>query len=160
MGLSRNAARRIQSTRRRTEAIKLREKGLSYKEIGERMGISEQRAWTLVSLAFDYLNQRLAEKASTVQRLEASRLDQMFKGVWTKARGGDFKAIAAVISIMERRARLLGLDLADNKQAAPQANVVLNVNEVIVEKREEISNGSGHGQAILPPPVATEVPAE
>jgi hypothetical protein len=103
------------------------------------MQVSEQRAWQLVSAEFDRLNHKRTEKAADVQRLEIARLDAMLAGIWDKARGGNVAAIDRVLGIMQRRAKLLGLDLAD-KQPAATGNVTLHVTEVIVNKREELAN--------------------
>jgi hypothetical protein len=91
------------------EAMQLREQGLTYAEIGERMGFSEQRAWKLVCKEFDRLNEQRTEKATDVLRLELARLDAMFAAVYGRARAGDLKAIGAALKIVDKRADLLGL---------------------------------------------------
>jgi hypothetical protein len=111
MAHSRNSRFRIKAARRGIEAMRHRERGLTYAEIAEEMGISEQRAWKLVSKEFDRLNEKRTEKATDVLRLELSRLDTMLSAVWENAQAGDLKAIAAALKIVERRAALLGLHL-------------------------------------------------
>jgi hypothetical protein len=143
---------RIGRCKHATMVMKLRLEGLTHREIGNRMGFSEVRAFRICQEELDRLNAIRAETADQLQRLEVSRLDMLLRAVWAKAKEGDFRAIDRVLSIMERRAKLLGLDLAD-KDAPPGGNVTLNVTEVLVNKREDITNGDGEaasGPAALP----------
>ena len=43
--------------------------------------------------------------------LELLRLDDMLFGLWPDARRGDNTAVVTVLKIMERRSKLLGLDM-------------------------------------------------
>jgi orotate phosphoribosyltransferase-like protein len=157
MAHSRASRFRIQAARHGLRALGLRESGYTYAQIADELGVSEQRAWQLVNRELDRLNAKRAEKASDVQRLEIARLDAMLKGIWDKAQDGDFAAIDRVLSIMQRRAKLLGLDLAD-RQAATTGIVVLNVQEVVIERQEPINgqfrsetDTTASGPAALPP---------
>ena len=46
-------------------------------------------------------------------RLEEQRLDALQDGIWDKALGGDARAVEVALKVLERRARMLGLDFAD-----------------------------------------------
>jgi hypothetical protein len=46
-------------------------------------------------------------------RLEEQRLDALQDGLWEKAVGGDARATEVCLKILERRARMNGLDFAD-----------------------------------------------
>jgi hypothetical protein len=46
-------------------------------------------------------------------RLEEQRLDSLQEGIWDKALGGDARAVEVALKVLERRARLSGLDFAD-----------------------------------------------
>lgn len=74
------------------------------------------------------LARTLQQPAAELRLLEQDRLDQLQVVVWTRALGGDEKAIASVLRIMERRARLLGLDHADGL-----AERKLNLDEQLAE---------------------------
>ncbi|MGV7222960.1 MAG: hypothetical protein ACQ9MH_15700 [Nitrospinales bacterium] len=52
--------------------------------------------------------------------MESERLDQLHRGCWDAAIGGDLYAIDRALKIMERRSKLFGLD-APNKIA--QTNI-------------------------------------
>jgi len=46
-------------------------------------------------------------------RLEEQRLDELQDGIWEKALAGDSRAVEVALKVLERRARMLGLDFAD-----------------------------------------------
>jgi hypothetical protein len=46
-------------------------------------------------------------------RLEEQRLDSLQDGIWDRALSGDPRAVEVALKVLERRARLLGLDFAD-----------------------------------------------
>jgi hypothetical protein len=84
---------------------------LTYEEIGARMGVSPQRAWKLCCQEFDRLNRERSEKAENVLRLELNRLDTLVAACYEKARGGDLRAINAMLKLIDKRAELCGLKL-------------------------------------------------
>jgi hypothetical protein len=74
------------------------------------MGVSGPRAHQIVQKALDEIRENLAENANAVIAMELERLDEMLLGLWEKAKAGDLGAVEKAIRIMERRAKLLGLD--------------------------------------------------
>jgi hypothetical protein len=46
-------------------------------------------------------------------RVEELRLDALQDGIWDKAVGGDARAVEVCLKVLERRARMFGLDFAD-----------------------------------------------
>jgi hypothetical protein len=72
---------RIARARRGIEALELRLKGLSYADIGGRMGVSAPRAFQLVSSELARLNGKRAEAAAEVTRIEIERLDRLLAAV-------------------------------------------------------------------------------
>lgn len=52
------------------------------------------------------------ERAELV-RLEEARVDALQDGIWDRARGGEPRAVEVALKVLERRARLKGLDHAD-----------------------------------------------
>jgi len=53
-----------------------------------------------------------------MRQTEGARLDRMQRAVWPAAISGDIKAGAQVLRIMERRARLFGLDAPTKVEVA------------------------------------------
>ncbi len=107
---SKQSSARVTAAARRAEALRLRAAGKSYAEIARALGVNESTAWRLVKREFDRLNAATRETAHEVRRLELDRLDGLHEALWAKARSGDTQAIFAALRIMERRAKLLGLD--------------------------------------------------
>lgn len=65
-----------------------------------------------IEAELDELTKEPAEKLRTV---EVARLDRLLKAMWAKAMKGDVTRVDRCLRIMERRAKLLGLD-APTKQ--------------------------------------------
>lgn len=95
---------------RQKKALELRRMGLGYIEIGERLGIGKSQAQRLVVGALAEVRADITAEADGLRAEELSRLDAMMQGLWVDARKGGVKSIDRVLKIMERRAKLLGLD--------------------------------------------------
>jgi hypothetical protein len=110
-GVSRNSATTPGRVRTQLEtmqqAAQLRAAGLSFREIGQALSIDHTWARTLVLKALEAVTY---EAADLMRVQEGQRLDQLQRAVWAQAIQGDYRAIAAALKIMERRARLFGLD--------------------------------------------------
>lgn len=92
------------------EVMALRIKGVSFYRIERQLGITNANR----------VFQRAIERRPNMQykreeaiRLEGERLDALQEGVWSRAISGDVKAVEACIKLLERRARLYGLDFGD-----------------------------------------------
>lgn len=57
------------------------------------------------------LRSQMSETVEQARALELLRLDQLLNAIWKTALAGDIACIDRCLSIMARRARLLGLDL-------------------------------------------------
>ena len=80
--------------------------GASYRQISATLGVPLATAHRQVQrMLTEY-----AETATQLRDMEVARLDRLLMGHWTKAIGGDVNATRTVLSIMDRRAKLLGLD--------------------------------------------------
>lgn len=98
------------------EAVKLRLLGYNYEVIAQKL--SEQfKAPIPTSLAAKAVKRAIARaKQETSETLKESReiaslqLDELFYHAFAHVRAGDRQAIADVIKVMDRKARLLGLD--------------------------------------------------
>lgn len=90
--------------------VELRTKGKTFREINQALGISKS----------DRIFRRALTREGNIElsrmeaiRLEAERLDALQSGIWDRAIEGDAAAVAQCLKILERRARLHGLDHAD-----------------------------------------------
>ncbi|MDA1088655.1 MAG: sigma factor-like helix-turn-helix DNA-binding protein [Verrucomicrobia bacterium] len=100
---------------RQATALELRIQGLSYRAIATECGVNMSTAYSDVQHALGLLDDVRREKAEQYRALELLRLDAMTLSLSAKIDLGDTKAILVAVKIMERRAKLLGLD---NPQAA------------------------------------------
>ena len=95
---------------RRQKSLDLRIAGARYRQIGAQLGVSYQTAYRDVQTALGELATLQAGKAEHLRELEVERCDKLQMALWPKARSGDEKAARTVIAVMDRRAKLLGLD--------------------------------------------------
>jgi hypothetical protein len=104
------AGRREIIAERRVKAFELRKGGASYRQIGRALEVSEKTAHGDVMTRLRALARTEETVAADVRRLELERLDTLLVAHWAAATGGDERATRVALSILERRARLLGLD--------------------------------------------------
>lgn len=121
----RNAKQRA----RRIEAVSLRLAGLTYAQIAERLEITEQSAFDLVSRT---LQRAENETANEMRAVESARLDRAQAAIWSRVLEGDTKAIDTYLRISARRARLFGLE------APTQIAVAMSVRTEMVEALENL----------------------
>lgn len=125
----RTSAKDILQAKKRDEALAYRLQGYTYAEIGEAMHCSRPHALRLVEAAMAAIP---AENVEQLRVMEAQRLDRLQAAHFASAIEGDFNATTIVLRIMERRARLLGLD-------APQRSEVTGKNGGPIEHEAPIS---------------------
>lgn len=99
--------RRLATAERRARILELRIRGQSLARIAKTVGISVQSVHRHISKAID---RRARELASELLEVELMRLDEMQEGLWLDATTGEWRSVEAVLQIMARRAKLLGLD--------------------------------------------------
>jgi hypothetical protein len=107
---SRTSPRVIHCRLRETEAMALRLAGSTFEEIAASLGFrSRAGAFASITRALDRCQR---EPCPSLRKLEAERLDAMQQAIWPLAVGDppDLPAVLAMLKLMERRARLLGLD--------------------------------------------------
>jgi hypothetical protein len=114
--MSRTGSRRIQAAERRVQALALRREGATFTEIGEALGINRSAAHKAVSRALDELAQLAEGEVVSLRALELDRLDALQRSIWTQAMDGALPAVDRLLRIMERRAKLLGLDAPVKQQ--------------------------------------------
>ncbi|MET0106871.1 MAG: hypothetical protein ABW072_17285 [Sedimenticola sp.] len=100
----------IEIVRRREYAVDMRVRGCSFRQIGEALGITTQAAGKLVRRQLDRHISQTQDKVERMRELDAARLDTLLLAVWEKAESGDLKAGSMALKILERRAKLFGLD--------------------------------------------------
>ena len=99
---------------RAAKALELRMEGKTFIEIAKEVGYkSRQAAHDAVKRALDSITR---EPAQDLIKLDLERLDAMWGIHYLNAQSGDVNALSACMKIMERRAKMLGLDVPDRHQ--------------------------------------------
>lgn len=118
---NKTSAKRIAATVRAAQALRLRAQGETFATIAVKLHYrSRQAAHCAVTAALIATLQESSEEART---LDLERLDVLLSAVMPKAMAGNLAAVLAALRVLERRAKLLGLD-------AP-AKVEANVNTTV-----------------------------
>jgi hypothetical protein len=105
-----------QAAERRVEALKLRQDGWSYRRIAEKLDVSVSTAHDDVHHALKELNELERTEAAELRRLELERLDIALAAVMPQVEQGRLLAVDRLLSIMDRRAKFLGLDAPTKQQ--------------------------------------------
>jgi hypothetical protein len=133
------------------KALELRMAGKTYPAIAEEAGYnSPQAAHDAVKRSLDAV---IREPAEALIRLDLERLDSMLEIHLLSAQGGDVQAVSAVMKIMERRARLLGLDAPtkvaetdpEGNEKAAQPTVIKIVPVRPAPPKPDSASGSSRG---------------
>lgn len=111
----------LSAAERQRLALEMRIAGHTFEAIAIELGYSHARG---AKKAVDAgLRKTLQEPADQLRDLEVARMDVMLNSIWPRVLKGEPRAIEVAIKVLERRARLLGLD-------APQK---INIEQVIAE---------------------------
>lgn len=93
---------------RAQKALDLRLAGLTYRDIAESLEYADESG---ARKAVDRLLRKVEhEGVADLRQVEGQRLDKMQRAVWVNAVSGNLDAIKAVLQIMDRRAKLFGLN--------------------------------------------------
>jgi hypothetical protein len=104
-------AQRAKTAERRAKAIAMLLAGVDYDTITQRLGYATRGAATKdVQRALEANRAAERESVEELRTVDLMRLDRLQAAVWTKALGGDPRVVETVLKILERRAKLLGLD--------------------------------------------------
>ena len=108
---AKSSVRRIRTTEKTLKALELRKRGLNYTQIGKKLGCHRSTACRYVLSELENLADKCREEAVHVRDLELQRLDDLYLIAYRAIiRGNDLAGIDRCLRIMERRAKLLGLD--------------------------------------------------
>lgn len=101
---------RERAAERRVQALELRKAGATYRQIGAMLGVSGVQAYRDVARALEALAVEEHSRADELRALEDARLDDILIVLWPRVKHGDIEAITTTLRLMERRAKLWGLD--------------------------------------------------
>ena len=90
------------------KVLELRRAGLTWQRISEETGFADASG---AYLAYKRAIKRtMQQPADELREQELDRIDRLQLALWPKAMKGDNASINTIVRLMERRARLLGLD--------------------------------------------------
>jgi len=110
---AKTSPRRVRTTEQTIKALDLRKKGFTYTQISEKLKCARSTACRYVLSELENLADQCREEAGQVRDLELQRLDELYLVAWKAISEGSETAIDRCLRIMERRAKLLGLDAAE-----------------------------------------------
>lgn len=91
------------------KVLELRRAGLTWQRIAEQVGYADHTgAYAAYKRA---MKRTLQEPADELRQSEIDRLDRLQLAIWPRAMNGDNSSVVTILRIMERRAKLLGLDM-------------------------------------------------
>lgn len=132
-----SAPKRAAATERKRQALELRMDGTTFEQIGKELGVSKQAAHALVVKALDEARQKSAISAEQLREMELTRLDSLWRTAYTLAKSQNQNNLAAIdrcLRIMERRAKLTGLDRND-------VQLTYDLSQATDEQLQRIANG-------------------
>jgi hypothetical protein len=103
-----SATRRDEARRKRIQVLQLRAAGESFDAIAQQVGYqSRGNAHRAYEQA---MGEVTVAGVTELRKLENERLDALLLAVWPAAKRGDVASVNAALRIMDRRAKLNGLD--------------------------------------------------
>lgn len=110
MARQKASVKKVDQALRDQQMLAFRLQGLTYDQIGKKLKITAQAANKRVLALMVKMASEISEEADKVRELELMRLDRLMLNQWDAADTGDFKAVEVILKIMDRRAKLLGID--------------------------------------------------
>ena len=90
------------------KVLELRRAGLTWQRIAEETGYADHTgAYAAYKRA---IKPTMQQPADELREQEVDRIDRLQLALWPKAMKGDERSISTIVRLMERRAKLLGLD--------------------------------------------------
>jgi hypothetical protein len=136
---------------RQTKAVLLRRQGHTFREIAAEMKITLREAHRLVTTAFREAAHRSAETAEQMVQLHNERLDWMLKSLASEIDRGSSRAIEVAVKLLDRQARLLGLDAPAKKEVQIRFDQLSDQELLDEAKRLRVSIEGLTGGALLLP---------
>lgn len=110
------------------KAIALRCSGATFRAIAAALDVSVSTAHDIVTKAIEARREQRAQRVDELVELELERCDQLQRALAKKVSEGNERAINSTLKVMERRAKLLGLDAAPKLELTGPGGGPLTVN--------------------------------
>lgn len=143
-------ARQVQIATRRTQAVQLRLAGTDWETIATKLGYADRgSACKDVSRALDAHVAELRGATEELRALQVARVDRLLAAIWPKALKGDPASITTALRLLDRHAKLMGLDepsrvSVDAQQLGAEIGDLLNaLNQGAAEQGTDDDDGTG-----------------
>lgn len=103
-------AKRLAARERRPKVLVYRMSGGSTRDIAAKLNVSHTTIRNDLNALYLEFAEKEADLTAELRALESQRLDKLQSAVWVQALTGHPDSVRTVLSIMERRARIFGLD--------------------------------------------------
>lgn len=108
-----NLTKTIQSLDLQKRAYEMRIDGWRTKDIAEKLNITQTHTCKLIRIALDEAKEHNRELAEKLRDIELDSLQKLQPAFFAKALEGDDTALLSILKIMERRAKLTGMDVKE-----------------------------------------------
>lgn len=102
------AAAKALKLQRQAAALEFRRAGLDFREIGRRLNCSKSQAQRDVAHALEEAKAAVLADATDLKAEDLDRLNALLTTLWVKR--SELGAIDRILAVMQRRAKLMGLD--------------------------------------------------
>ncbi|MFK0570597.1 sigma factor-like helix-turn-helix DNA-binding protein [Endozoicomonas sp.] len=129
------------------KALELRTLGLSYRQIGDQLGVSKTAAYKAVAKALGEVEEETRQMAKLNKTLDLQRLDWIIREAMKQALKGDLQAMDRIMKAIDQRAKIYGFE-APKKIAhtTPDGDKLTNQGNVLVPALPVESNGPPAGR--------------
>lgn len=100
----------------KSEALELRKKGYSFRQIADALGSTKSTVFVWVKEGLEALAEEQKQVAAELRQLELERIDVAFFAIANAVRDGDLSAIDRWEKLIARRCKLLGLDSPQRRE--------------------------------------------
>lgn len=144
---AKTSPRAIGIAKKHAQALQLRMAGTSFQAIADALGYTTpQGAYEAVKAA---LLATVREPADELRKVDLERLEKMLFGIWRQATEGNQGAIDRALRVLERRAKLLGLDAPVKTELTGADGGPLKVeheaSEALLARLERLAGGDKPG---------------
>ncbi len=108
-----NLTKKIQSIELQKKAYEMRIDGWRTKDIAEKLDITQTHTCKLIRVALDEAKEHNRELAEKLRDIELDSLQKLQPTFFARALDGDDDALISILKIMERRAKLTGMDVKE-----------------------------------------------
>jgi hypothetical protein len=145
-GDSASVAARVRAQERRAQVLRLRLAGVPFDQIGQQLDppVTRQRAHQLYR---DALAQIVREPAEEVVKADLERLDMLWRALIARALAGSARHAEVGIRVLERRAKMLGLDAPTRTEVLTLDAIDAEIRQLEAELARRAAGGAAGGAA-------------